>query len=140
MSQHHSITLLAAGRLTSPSDRREVRADGRISVIQLNRLRSVRSFSTPLSTVTVAERAGCLAQCARTDLRSWITWRRKRPPPSTAAGGSAREEELPVAAPTVVLVHGAFADASSFRALYDALLDEDIPTGHSAEAEAAVGT
>jgi pimeloyl-ACP methyl ester carboxylesterase len=27
--------------------------------------------------------------------------------------------------PTVVLVHGAFADASSFRALYDSLLDED---------------
>jgi pimeloyl-ACP methyl ester carboxylesterase len=28
--------------------------------------------------------------------------------------------------PTVVLVHGAFADASSFRALYDSLLDEDV--------------
>jgi pimeloyl-ACP methyl ester carboxylesterase len=29
-------------------------------------------------------------------------------------------------APTVVLVHGAFADASSFRPLYDALLGEDL--------------
>jgi pimeloyl-ACP methyl ester carboxylesterase len=29
-------------------------------------------------------------------------------------------------APTIVLVHGAFADASSFRGLYDALLDEDV--------------
>src|SRR5215470_3389551 len=28
--------------------------------------------------------------------------------------------------PTIVLVHGAFADASSFRRLYDALLDEDV--------------
>jgi pimeloyl-ACP methyl ester carboxylesterase len=28
--------------------------------------------------------------------------------------------------PTIVLVHGAFADASSFRALYDELLDEDV--------------
>ncbi|HTX32850.1 MAG TPA: alpha/beta hydrolase [Solirubrobacteraceae bacterium] len=28
--------------------------------------------------------------------------------------------------PTIVLVHGAFADASSFRPLYDALLDEDV--------------
>lgn len=28
--------------------------------------------------------------------------------------------------PTVVLVHGAFADASSFRALYDELLSEDL--------------
>src|SRR5215831_11270604 len=28
--------------------------------------------------------------------------------------------------PTTILVHGAFADASSFRSLYDALLDEDI--------------
>jgi pimeloyl-ACP methyl ester carboxylesterase len=31
-----------------------------------------------------------------------------------------------VAAPTIVLVHGAFADASSFRALYDALLGEEV--------------
>jgi pimeloyl-ACP methyl ester carboxylesterase len=30
-----------------------------------------------------------------------------------------------MAAPTIVLVHGAFADASSFRALYDSLLGED---------------
>lgn len=29
--------------------------------------------------------------------------------------------------PTVVLVHGAFADASSFRALIPELLDSDIP-------------
>jgi pimeloyl-ACP methyl ester carboxylesterase len=28
--------------------------------------------------------------------------------------------------PTIVLVHGAFADASSFRALYDELLDEEV--------------
>jgi pimeloyl-ACP methyl ester carboxylesterase len=28
--------------------------------------------------------------------------------------------------PTIVLVHGAFADASSFRRLYDALLDEEV--------------
>jgi hypothetical protein len=28
--------------------------------------------------------------------------------------------------PTTILVHGAFADASSFRPLYDALLDEEI--------------
>jgi pimeloyl-ACP methyl ester carboxylesterase len=28
--------------------------------------------------------------------------------------------------PTIVLVHGAFADASSFRAMYDALLGEDV--------------
>jgi pimeloyl-ACP methyl ester carboxylesterase len=31
-----------------------------------------------------------------------------------------------MAAPTIVLVHGAFADASGFRGLYDALLDEDL--------------
>lgn len=31
-----------------------------------------------------------------------------------------------MADPTVVLVHGAFADASSFRALYDVLLGEDV--------------
>jgi pimeloyl-ACP methyl ester carboxylesterase len=31
-----------------------------------------------------------------------------------------------MADPTVVLVHGAFADASSFRALYDELLGEDL--------------
>jgi len=31
-----------------------------------------------------------------------------------------------MAAPTVVLVHGAFADASGFRGLYDELLDEDV--------------
>jgi pimeloyl-ACP methyl ester carboxylesterase len=31
-----------------------------------------------------------------------------------------------MAAPTVVLVHGAFADASGFRGLYDELLGEDI--------------
>jgi pimeloyl-ACP methyl ester carboxylesterase len=30
------------------------------------------------------------------------------------------------AAPTIVLVHGAFADASSFRALYDELRSEDV--------------
>jgi pimeloyl-ACP methyl ester carboxylesterase len=30
-----------------------------------------------------------------------------------------------MAAPTIVLVHGAFADASSFRALYDELLGQD---------------
>src|SRR5262245_21464873 len=28
--------------------------------------------------------------------------------------------------PSIVLVHGAFADASSFRSLYDALLDEEV--------------
>ena len=28
--------------------------------------------------------------------------------------------------PTIVLVHGAFADASGFRGLYDELLDEDV--------------
>jgi pimeloyl-ACP methyl ester carboxylesterase len=32
-----------------------------------------------------------------------------------------------VSVPTVVLVHGAFADASSFRNLYDELLVEDLP-------------
>ncbi|HKE92485.1 MAG TPA: alpha/beta hydrolase [Gemmatimonadales bacterium] len=31
-----------------------------------------------------------------------------------------------MAAPTIVLVHGAFADASGFRGLYDELLDEDV--------------
>jgi pimeloyl-ACP methyl ester carboxylesterase len=31
-----------------------------------------------------------------------------------------------MAAPTIVLVHGAFADASSFRSLYDELLDEEV--------------
>jgi len=31
-----------------------------------------------------------------------------------------------MADPTIVLVHGAFADASSFRALYDELLGEDV--------------
>src|ERR1700758_3072813 len=31
-----------------------------------------------------------------------------------------------MAAPTIVLVHGAFADASSFRPLYDRLLEEDV--------------
>jgi pimeloyl-ACP methyl ester carboxylesterase len=31
-----------------------------------------------------------------------------------------------MASPTVVLVHGAFADASSFRGLYDSLLREDV--------------
>jgi pimeloyl-ACP methyl ester carboxylesterase len=31
-----------------------------------------------------------------------------------------------MAAPTIVLVHGAFADASSFRGLYDRLLGEDV--------------
>src|SRR5262245_21066275 len=30
------------------------------------------------------------------------------------------------ASPTIVLVHGAFADASSFRALYDVLLDQEV--------------
>ena len=29
-------------------------------------------------------------------------------------------------APTIVLVHGAFADASSFRGLYDELVGEDL--------------
>jgi hypothetical protein len=29
-------------------------------------------------------------------------------------------------APTIVLVHGAFADASGFRGLYDELLGEDV--------------
>jgi hypothetical protein len=28
--------------------------------------------------------------------------------------------------PTIVLVHGAFADASSFRGLYDELLDDEV--------------
>jgi pimeloyl-ACP methyl ester carboxylesterase len=32
-----------------------------------------------------------------------------------------------MAGPTIVLVHGAFADASSFRTLCDELLDEDVP-------------
>jgi len=31
-----------------------------------------------------------------------------------------------MAAPTVVLVHGAFADASGFRGLYDELRGEDV--------------
>jgi pimeloyl-ACP methyl ester carboxylesterase len=31
-----------------------------------------------------------------------------------------------MAGPTIVLVHGAFADASGFRGLYDRLLDEDV--------------
>jgi hypothetical protein len=31
-----------------------------------------------------------------------------------------------MADPAVVLVHGAFADASDFRGLYDALLNEDV--------------
>ena len=31
-----------------------------------------------------------------------------------------------MADPTIVLVHGAFADASSFRGLYDELLREDV--------------
>jgi hypothetical protein len=31
-----------------------------------------------------------------------------------------------MAGPTIVLVHGAFADASSFRGLYDELLSEDV--------------
>jgi pimeloyl-ACP methyl ester carboxylesterase len=31
-----------------------------------------------------------------------------------------------MATPTIVLVHGAFADASGFRGLYDELLDEDV--------------
>ena len=31
-----------------------------------------------------------------------------------------------MADPTVVLVHGAFADASGFRGLYDELLREDV--------------
>src|SRR6201990_3436242 len=31
-----------------------------------------------------------------------------------------------MAAPTIVLVHGAFADASGFRGLYDGLLGEDV--------------
>jgi pimeloyl-ACP methyl ester carboxylesterase len=31
-----------------------------------------------------------------------------------------------VVAPIVALVHGAFADASSFRGLYDRLIDEDL--------------
>jgi pimeloyl-ACP methyl ester carboxylesterase len=31
-----------------------------------------------------------------------------------------------MAGPTIVLVHGAFADASSFRPLYDRLLEEDV--------------
>src|SRR5271156_2053602 len=31
-----------------------------------------------------------------------------------------------MANPTIVLVHGAFADASGFRGLYDELLDEDV--------------
>src|SRR5262249_60675801 len=32
-----------------------------------------------------------------------------------------------MAGPTIVLVHGAFADASGFRPLYDRLLEEDVP-------------
>jgi hypothetical protein len=31
-----------------------------------------------------------------------------------------------MAGPTIVLVHGAFADASGFRGLYNQLLGEDI--------------
>jgi pimeloyl-ACP methyl ester carboxylesterase len=31
-----------------------------------------------------------------------------------------------MATPTIVLVHGAFADASGFRGLYDELLGEDV--------------
>ena len=31
-----------------------------------------------------------------------------------------------MAGPTIVLVHGAFADASSLRALYDRLVGEDV--------------
>ena len=31
-----------------------------------------------------------------------------------------------MADPTIVLVHGAFADASGFRGLYDELLGEDV--------------
>ena len=36
-----------------------------------------------------------------------------------------------MANPTIVLVHGAFADASGFRGLYDELLGEDVaqPSG-----------
>src|SRR5262245_51329852 len=34
---------------------------------------------------------------------------------------------LDVAKPTIVLVHGAFADASGFRGLYDELRGEDLP-------------
>jgi pimeloyl-ACP methyl ester carboxylesterase len=36
------------------------------------------------------------------------------------------KEEFTMAAPTIVLVHGAFADASSLRALYEELLGEDV--------------
>ena len=31
-----------------------------------------------------------------------------------------------MADPTIVLIHGAFADASGFRGLYDELLGEDV--------------
>src|ERR1700733_6942854 len=37
-----------------------------------------------------------------------------------------RAATVPNTQPTVILVHGAFADASSFRALYDELLSEDL--------------
>src|SRR5215813_5926792 len=37
-----------------------------------------------------------------------------------------RARRLEVADPTVVLVHGAFADASGFRGLYDELLQEEV--------------
>ena len=40
--------------------------------------------------------------------------------------GTARKEVVYMPAPTVVLVHGAFADASSLRALYDDLVGEDV--------------
>src|SRR5271170_7324616 len=44
---------------------------------------------------------------------------RRRPTPTI--------REVPrMAAPTIVLVHGAFADASGFRVRYDELLDEDV--------------
>jgi hypothetical protein len=36
------------------------------------------------------------------------------------------KEVIPMAGPTIVLVHGAFADASGFRGLYDELLGENV--------------
>jgi len=39
---------------------------------------------------------------------------------------SDRSEVIRNGYPTIVLVHGAFADASGFRGLYDELLGEDV--------------
>src|SRR5215470_7256113 len=36
------------------------------------------------------------------------------------------KEKVAMARPTIVLVHGAFADASSLRGLYDALVSDDL--------------